>query len=174
MWENLFRERGDSSRARRHWSACSAECTCTAGTRLRPPALRYHNIPSYHIKELKTVTLSEKKVLFLSEKKNKNKLQPRRKNKHTSFSDCSFGLTSSSLQFIGTLSDDADIFWSILVNKRQVQRYVYMCLFWREYLYRDISEYFLHRSEEKTKTKKTEFKHGTRISLLSHQIRGVV
>lgn len=102
---------------------------CTAGTRLRPPALRYHNIPSYHIKELKTVTLSEKKVLFLSEKTNKNKLQPRRKNKHTSFSDCSFGLTSSSLQFIGTLSDDADIFWSILVNKRQVQRYVYMCLF---------------------------------------------
>lgn len=31
----------------------------------------------------------------------------------------------------------------ISVNQRQVQRYVYMCLFWREYLYRYISEYFL-------------------------------
>lgn len=105
---------------------------------------------SHHIisKNLKQSHSQKKRCYFCQKKTNKNKLQPRRKNKHTSFSDCSFGLTSSSLQFIGTLSDDADIFWSILVNKRQVQRYVYMCLFWREYLYRDISEYFLHRSEE--------------------------
>lgn len=34
-------------------------------------------------------------------------------------------------------------FWSVLMNQRQVQRYVYMCLFWWEYLYRYISEYFL-------------------------------
>lgn len=32
-------------------------------------------------------------------------------------------------------------FWSL--NQRHVQRFVYMCLFWWEYLYRDISESFL-------------------------------
>lgn len=91
------------------------------------PEVSQHPIISYQ-RTQNSHTLRKKGAIFVR-KKNKNKLQPRRKNKHTSFSDCSFGLTSSSLQFIGTLSDDADIFWSILVNKRQVQRYVYMCLF---------------------------------------------
>lgn len=124
------------------------------GTSFCPPALRYYNILSYHNKKLKTVlTHSQKKKVLLAK-------------------TCApFFLTVQHC--LMTL-----VFWSILVNQRQVQRYVYMCLFWWEYLYRYISEYFLlglkgcdcfRYTWISSEGKGGAFKHGTRLSLLSHQ-----
>lgn len=95
-------------------------------------------LTSHHIIQSWKLSHSQKKRCYFCQQQQK---RPRwQKQAPFSFWRCSFSFSPS--QCIGTLSDDADIF-GLYKNQRQVQRYVYMCLFWWEYLYRYISEYFL-------------------------------
>lgn len=92
--------------------------------------------PSQHIfirEKLKTVSLSEKGAVIVPEES-------------CSWRGRKSTFLSLSVQFqfqSSHLAAQKELWYFWLPNQRHVQRFVYMCLFWWEYLYRDISESFL-------------------------------